>query len=519
MTITGSGFTTTQAVRFGVSDGSPQGTFTIVSDAQLSVIAPAGSGLVDIIVMSSYGESAATIAAHFTYPALAPPVVSSIIPGGGYVNDQVTITGSGFAEGCAVHFGTESAAFSVQSDTIMTALAPDLSGVVHVTVSNAGGTSAETSADLFTYGGDNLPHTSATNVQKSGYDGWAQGSVTVTLTASVNNGYGIAKTLYQIDNAGIVEYAGPFVISGVGCHQIQYWSVDLRGNVEPVNIGWVNILSASVVPAGLTVTPLFDMVLAEWDLLVAPTTISFRLYAGESAESVTTLVASTSANVASVKQLATAGPRWYAVSSVDVEGNESARSAVAGPVTAQAVVIPDGSLDVTKFASGIVPPRVVSALPVLPERRLSGGVAGVPHDGRQALQHPDRCGRFVGQRRQRRRPHGHHRRGSDRSRRGRSRCPGERRHHGLQVRPDHQDPPDPFRAACAARPRVSAGHRHLHPQRGPALQGRGGRRPYPDHDRERSPQRARRRQQRAGRRPRRMEGHERRSRRLGVVGR
>ena len=280
VTITGSGFTTTQAVRFGVSDGSPQGTFTIVSDTELSVIAPAGSGLVDIIVVSSYGESAATIADHFTYPALAPPVVSSIIPGGGYVNDQVTIVGSGFAEGCAVHFGTESAAFNVQSDTIITALAPDLSGVVHVTVSNAGGASAETSADLFTYGGDNLPHTSATNVQKSGYDGWAQGSVTVTLTASVNNGYGIAKTLYQIDNAGIVEYAGPFVISGPGCHQVQYWSVDLRGNVEPVNIGWVNILSASVVPAGLTVTPLFDMVLAEWDLLVAPTTISFRLYAG-----------------------------------------------------------------------------------------------------------------------------------------------------------------------------------------------------------------------------------------------
>ena len=114
VTITGSGFTTTQAVRFGVSDGSPQGTFTIVSDTQLSVIAPAGSGLVDIIVVSSYGESAATIADHFTYPALAPPVVSSIIPGGGYVNDQVTIVGSGFAEGCAVQFGTESAAFNVR---------------------------------------------------------------------------------------------------------------------------------------------------------------------------------------------------------------------------------------------------------------------------------------------------------------------------------------------------------------------------------------------------------------------
>ena len=322
----------------------------------------------------------------------------------------------------------------------------------------------------------------------------------------MNNGYGIAKTLYQIDNAGIVEYAGPFVISGPGCHQVQYWSVDLRGNVEPVNIGWVNILSASVVPAGLTVTPLFDMVLAEWDLLVAPTTISFRLYAGQSAESVTTLVASTSANVASVKQLATAGPRWYAVSSVDVEGNESAKSAVAGPVTAQAVVIPDGSLDVTKFASGIVPPRVVPALPTLPERRLPGRLARLSYDRRQALQHPDRGGRLVGQRRQRGGHVGHHRRGTDRGRRSRSRRAGGWCGDRIEVRAGHQDDADPRRAAPAARLQLPARHGHLHPQRGPTLPGAGGRGPRPHHDLQHGPQRRRRGQQRVRRVLRRVEG-------------
>jgi hypothetical protein len=383
VTVTGSGFTTTQAVRFGSGDGSPQGTFTIVSDAELSVVAPAGSGLVDVVVVTSYGESAATSADQFTYPALAPPTVGYITPTGGYVNDKVTIVGSGFAEGCAIHFGTESAAFDVESDTVITALAPDLTGVVHVTVSNAGGTSEETDGDLFTYGGDSLPHTSATNVESSGYSGWAQGAVTVTLTASVNNGYGIAHTFYQIDSGGIVEYAGPFTITGPGCHQVQFWSVDLRGNVEPTNVGWVNILSDSVVPAGLILTPLFDMVLAEWDLLVTPTPISYRLYVGEDAENVTTLALSTSANVASVAQPASAGPRYYAVSSVDVDGNESARSAVAGPVTAQAVVVPDGSLDITKFASSIKPPRVVSALPALPDPAWpAGSIAFLTTDGK-----------------------------------------------------------------------------------------------------------------------------------------
>jgi len=356
VTVTGSGFTTTQRVQFGASDGSPQAAFTVVSDTELSVIAPAGSGLVDIIVVNSFGQNAAGITDQFTYPEVSVPVVSSITPVCGYVNAKVTITGSGFEEGCAVHFGTEPAAFTIESETVIVAQAPDLAGAVHVTVSNAGGPSAETANDLFTYGADALPRTTAAGVQPNGYDGWAQGNVTVALAASANGGYGIASTYYALDNGGLVKYAGPFVVSGAGSHLIRWWSIDVQGNVEPAQSGYVNILSASQVPAGLSAVPVgLNQILVSWTPLVTSTPVTYRVYTGATS-SPATLVEGTNASVIVVGQPAGDGPRYFAVSSVDVAGTESAKGAAVGPVTALGVStfdIDDGAVDATKLTAGI----------------------------------------------------------------------------------------------------------------------------------------------------------------------
>jgi len=139
ITVYGTGFTTAIAVRFGVATESPQGTFTIVSDTELSVITPPGDGTIDIIVTNSYGESAVTEADQYTYPDIPAPTVTAIAPTGGYYGDKVVITGTGFDHAIAVYFGEEPAPFTIISDTQIDCYAPEGSGSVHVTVVGHGG--------------------------------------------------------------------------------------------------------------------------------------------------------------------------------------------------------------------------------------------------------------------------------------------------------------------------------------------------------------------------------------------
>jgi hypothetical protein len=86
--------------------------------------------------------------------ALGTPAVTKVSPvkgpaSGGTV---VKITGMGFAGITAVHFGAQSASFTVTSSSKITATAPaGATGTVDVTVTNAGGTSALSTADHFKY--------------------------------------------------------------------------------------------------------------------------------------------------------------------------------------------------------------------------------------------------------------------------------------------------------------------------------------------------------------------------------
>ena len=383
----GTGFTTTVAVRFGIQAEAPQGVFEVVDDTELSVLTPPGSGTVDVIVTTSYGESATSAADEFTYPDAAPPAVTGIAPSGGYYGSKVTITGTGFDDATAVYFGDEPAPFTATADDTIVCYVPEGSGVVHVTVEGPGGASAETTDDLFTYGASGLPRTTASaNVARSGYDGWASGNQNVTLYPDAAGGYSIAGTYYTLDGGGLTEYAGPFVVSGGGSHLLQYWSVDVRGNVEPVNVGYVNILSASAVPTGLTAVAVgTGQILVSWDRVASQTPVTYRLYTG-AASPPTTLVVATGQNVVTVKQTIADGARYFAVSSVDVAGGESAKSAAVGPVSAQqigSVDIADAAVSIAKFATGIVPTRVVAALPALPDAAYpAGSTALLTTDGK-----------------------------------------------------------------------------------------------------------------------------------------
>ena len=88
------------------------------------------------------------------------PTVTSLSPtqgptGGGTV---VTVTGTNFASGATVHFGTTVATgVAVASATSLTATSPTGTGTVNVTVTSTGGTSATSAADQFTYLGSSTP--------------------------------------------------------------------------------------------------------------------------------------------------------------------------------------------------------------------------------------------------------------------------------------------------------------------------------------------------------------------------
>ncbi|OWK39897.1 Flagellar hook-length control protein FliK [Fimbriiglobus ruber] len=156
VTITGAGLANATAVAFGGTAG------TIVSDTltQIVATAPAGvAGTVDVAVTTAGGTSATSTADQFTYlimvsPPPPAPAVTGISPSSGPTagGTLVTITGSGLANATVVAFG--GAAGTIVSDTatqIVAAAPAGATGTVDVAVFTAGGTSAASTADHFTY--------------------------------------------------------------------------------------------------------------------------------------------------------------------------------------------------------------------------------------------------------------------------------------------------------------------------------------------------------------------------------
>ena len=94
----------------------------------------------------------------------APPTVTALSPaiGAAAGGTSVTITGTNFLGAAAVQFGSANAAsFTIASATSITAVSPPGGGTVDVTVTNAGGTSATSTADQFTYIGAATPTVTA----------------------------------------------------------------------------------------------------------------------------------------------------------------------------------------------------------------------------------------------------------------------------------------------------------------------------------------------------------------------
>src|SRR5262249_41317928 len=148
VTISGVNFTGVTTVSFGADAA----LFTFNSDTQISATSPAGTGTVDVTVVTPAGTSPTGAVDQFTYTPPAPQVTSvSPTTGSSAGGDQVVIAGSDFTGVTAVSFGASAALFNFDSDVQITATSPAGTGSVDVTVTTPGGVLATGPADQFTY--------------------------------------------------------------------------------------------------------------------------------------------------------------------------------------------------------------------------------------------------------------------------------------------------------------------------------------------------------------------------------
>jgi hypothetical protein len=217
VTLTGVYFTGASQVFFGSVLASG---VTVVSDTRITATAPSQvAGTVDVTVVTPSGVSGLVTPDQFTYIAALPAVSSrSPISGPTSGGTSVMIGGSSFMGATGVFFGSKAAAlFIVNSDGSITAVSPvAAAGVVHITVVTPNGTSATSSADLFTYNPASTPAVLSVTAN-SGPD---TGGTTVTITGT--NLAGATQVLFGSTPAtsfllladGTISAVTPFQASG-----------------------------------------------------------------------------------------------------------------------------------------------------------------------------------------------------------------------------------------------------------------------------------------------------------------
>ena len=191
--VAGTSLTGATEVDFGTTPGT---NLVVTSDTSLDVTVPAGAGTVDVTVTVPGGTSPTNSSDQYTY--VAAPEVTKVNPNTGPASGGTTvkIKGSGFSSATEVDFGSGNpTSFTVNSDTSITAVSPGSSagaGPVHVIVLNPGGTSATTSADIFTY--LVLPSVTSVSPAAGPPSGGTQVDITGTgFTASSTVAFGAVK--------------------------------------------------------------------------------------------------------------------------------------------------------------------------------------------------------------------------------------------------------------------------------------------------------------------------------------
>ncbi|MGD0089866.1 MAG: IPT/TIG domain-containing protein [Planctomycetota bacterium] len=258
VTITGANFTDGATVAFG---GVQATNVNFVGVTQLTATTPAHvAGAVDVNIINPDGQ-VGTLASGFTYSQAPAPAVSGIAPSSGPTGGgtNITITGTGFADGAAVDFaGAQSSSVDFVSATQLTATAPASAtvGAVNVNVTNPDG-QVGTLANGFTYSLGPAPTVSAL----SPVSGPTNGGTNVAITgANFTDGATVDFAGAQLQNVNFVSAtrltATTPASAGVGAVNVNVTNPDGQvgtlANGFTYSLGPAPTVSSVLLPSGPT---------------------------------------------------------------------------------------------------------------------------------------------------------------------------------------------------------------------------------------------------------------------------
>ena len=186
VTLTGTGFTDVNAVKFGTA---PAAFFNVISPTEIQASSPAGTGSVQITI--PMGVQVVSCPTNFTYTGTSTgPTITGISPASGPAagGTVVTLTGTNFTGATAVNFGANpGTSLLVLSPTQLQITSPSGTGNVSVSVTANG--QASTNNPTFTYTTVDGPRITGTVSQATGrprglYRGWYNSPVQVIFTCT-----------------------------------------------------------------------------------------------------------------------------------------------------------------------------------------------------------------------------------------------------------------------------------------------------------------------------------------------
>ena len=208
ITITGTNFATGATVTFGSAAAT---NVVVVSSTSITATTPAGSAGAVTVTVTVSGQGG-SLANGFTY--IVPPTVTAVSPSSGSTagGTAVTITGTNFASGATVTFGSAAATnVVVASSTSITAATPAGSaGAVTVTVTNPGVQSGSLT-NGFTY----VVAPTVTSVSPN--NGPAAGGTAVTITGT-NFASGATVTFGGAAATNVVVVSGTSITATTPAH-------------------------------------------------------------------------------------------------------------------------------------------------------------------------------------------------------------------------------------------------------------------------------------------------------------